>query len=476
MFHGEGAGSVIRPDYWPGVPATASGRARGPGILARVEHSSTSTGPSHARRVPGGARPVVAAVAILAAVLVAVVALVAWRALDGPGPAGPGQQAVTVPADVRVAKSAPPDPVPPARFTVLAAGDLLPHGPVVRSADGGDDFEKLLSGLDDWVAGADLALCHMEVPVAPEGTSPSGYPLFAAPAGLVPALAAQGWDGCSTASNHSVDRGYDGVVATLEALDEAGLGHVGTARSEAEQAAAQRYEVERSGRTLTVAHLAATYGLNGLPMPADAPWAVDMIDAERLVDDARRAREDGADVVLVSLHAGVEYTENLTDQQVDVVDALAASDAVDLVIGHHAHVPQRIERVDGGPSDGGMWVAYGLGNLLSNQSSACCDARTSNGVLLSATFTQERPSGPMLVSDVGWTGTTVDIAAGHRVHALPDALEDPGTTTLGATELDARQQRVADAVRDAADQRLEPAGSTGPEPTVLPRADETTDD
>ncbi|WP_407318262.1 CapA family protein [Isoptericola halotolerans] len=435
-----------------------------------MQHSTDSSGPAHARRLPGATRRRGILLVLLAAV---VVAFAAWQVLaDGPPPPG---RTVTAPPDVDVAKSTPPAPVPPARFTVLAAGDLLPHGPVVRSADGGDDFGTLLSGLDAWVAGADLALCHMEVPVAPEGTAPSGYPMFAAPAGLVDAVAEQGWDGCSTASNHSVDRGYDGVVATLDAFDEAGLGHVGTARSEAEQAAPQRYGVERSGRTLTVAHLSATYGLNGLPMPADAPWAADMIDAGRLVDDARQARKDGADVVLVSLHAGVEYTEDITDQQVDVVRALGESGAVDLVIGHHAHVPQRIERVDGGRADEGMWAAYGLGNLLSNQSAACCDARTSNGVLLSATFTQERPSGPTLLSDVGWTATTVDIAAGHRVHALPDVLDDPGTTTMTAAELATRQQRVADAVRDAASERLEPAASTGPEPTVLPRASDPAD-
>lgn len=402
--------------------------------------------------------------------MVATAALGAATACDvltdePPGPAS----TVTASPDPAVAKTAPPTPAPPATFTVLAAGDLLPHGPVVRSADGGSDFATLLSGLDPWVDGADLALCHMEVPVAPPGTAPSGYPLFAAPDGLVDAVAAQGWDGCSTASNHSVDRGYAGVVATLDAFDDAGLGHVGTARSEAEQSAGQRYELERSGRTLTVAHLSATYGLNGLPMPPEAPWAVDLIDTDRLVADAERARDDGADVVLVSLHAGVEYTEDLTDQQVDVATALGASGAVDLVIGHHAHVPQRVSRVDGGPDGDGMWVAYGLGNLLSNQSAACCDTRTSNGVLLSATFTQARPSGPTLVSDVRWTGTTVDIAAGHRVHALPDVLDEPGKTNLSTTELAARQERVADAVRDTAAERTDPPEPTGPAPEVLPR-------
>ncbi len=371
-----------------------------------------------------------------------------------------------------VAKSAPPAPAPPATFTVVAAGDVLTHTPVLRSArtgDGSTDFSPLLAGLDAWVGAADLALCHLEVPVAPAGTSPSGYPMFGAPATLVRDLAEQGWDGCSTASNHSLDRGFDGVVATLDELDAAGLGHVGTARTAEEQARPQLYELDRGTRPVTVAHLSATYGTNGLPVPADAPWSVDLIDAAALVADARAARDAGADLVLVSLHAGVEYTENLTDQQTEVTAALAGSGLVDLVIGHHAHVPQRIERLDGGPDGTGMWVAFGLGNMLSNQSAECCDARTSNGVLLSATVERPRPGAPARVADVAWTATTVDRAAGHRLRALPDALADPTAGTLDRDELVLREQRVRDAVGDAAPERREPPQPTGEPPVVVPR-------
>ncbi|GAA4733291.1 hypothetical protein GCM10023216_26980 [Isoptericola chiayiensis] len=402
-----------------------------------------------------------------AAAALAVVALLPACAVLAPEPR-PGAT-VTILPDTSRAKILPPEPVPPATFTLAAAGDLLPHGPVVRSAAGGSRFGALHTGLDPWIAGADLALCHLEAPVAPPGTAPSGYPSFAAPAGLVDALARQGWDGCSTASNHSVDRGLAGVVATLDAFDAAGLGHVGTARSTKEQRAPQRYRLHRGGRTIAVTHLSATYGLNGLPLPAEAPWAVDLIDAGALVAAAERARRDGADVVLVSLHAGAEYTETLTDQQTDVVAALADSGAVDLVLGHHAHVPQRIQRVDGGPSGDGMWVAYGLGNMLSNQSAACCDARTSNGVLLTATFTQDHGAAPTRVTDVRWTGTTVDIAAGHRVHALPDLLRGAAATTLARAELVDRRDRVAGAVGDDARRRTRPPEPTGEPPRVVPR-------
>ncbi|GAB3163473.1 CapA family protein [Myceligenerans halotolerans] len=355
----------------------------------------------------------------------------------------------------------------PARFTLVAAGDVLPHGPLNDSAtrNGAIDYTPLLAGLDPWVRQADLALCHLEAPVAPPGTAPTGYPAFGAPEELIRDLAEQGWDGCSTASNHSMDRGVDGVAATLEALDDAGLGHVGTAR-DADESAPQRYTLDRAGRPLTVAHLSATYGLNGFSVPEDQPWAVDLLKADRVIREAAAAREDGAELVVVSMHAGAEYVAEPTDEQRAFARKLAASREVDLIIGHHAHVPQRISRLDGGPGDSGMWVAYGLGNMISNQSSECCDARTSNGVLLTATVNQPEPGAAARVTGVEWTATTVDRAAGHRLRALVDAIDDPGSGRLSAAELRLRSDAVRDAVGGTAPERTEPPAPTGEEPRI----------
>ncbi|MBO0609431.1 CapA family protein [Myceligenerans salitolerans] len=355
----------------------------------------------------------------------------------------------------------------PARFTLVAAGDVLPHGPLNDSAtqDGTIDYTPLLAGLDPWVRRADLALCHLEAPVAPPGTTPTGYPAFGAPRELIRDLAEQGWDGCSTASNHSMDRGVAGVTATLDALDRAGLGHVGTARDR-EERAPQRYTLERAGRSLTVAHLSATYGLNGFSVPEGQPWAVDLLDAERVVREATAARRDGAELVVVSMHAGAEYVAEPTDEQRAFARKLAASRKVDLVIGHHAHIPQRLARLDGGPAGSGMWVAYGLGNMISNQSSECCDARTSNGVLLTATVTQPEPGAAARVTGVEWTATTVDRAAGHRLRALVDAIGDPGSGRLSPAELRLRRDAVRDAVGDAAPERTAPPVPTGGEPRL----------
>ena len=355
-------------------------------------------------------------------------------------------------------------------FTIVAAGDVLPHVPVLRSAaSGGDyDFSPLLADLDPWIAGADLALCHFEVPVAPEGVPPSGYPMFGTVTQLVDDLAAQGWDGCSTASNHSVDRGFAGLVATLDAFDAVGLGHAGTARTEAESLQPQLYVLERAGQTITVAQLSATFGTNGLPIPAQAPWSVQLLDADQLIAQARAARAGGADLVVVSVHAGTEYRTDPTPDQVALASALAVSGEVDLYIGHHAHVPQPIELVAGGRDGRGMWVAYGLGNMLSNQDASCCVAGTASGLLMTAHVVKPA-DGPARVSGVEWTGVSVDREGGHRMHLLHDAATD-GAGTLTPDRWQTRYDAVRAAVGTQALERTVAPLASGDAPAVVPRA------
>ncbi|MGI5190648.1 CapA family protein [Promicromonospora sp. CA-289599] len=367
--------------------------------------------------------------------------------------------------------SATPSPPPPQdiELTLLAAGDVLTHKSVNESATGADgiDYSPLLAGIDPWVDGADLALCHLEVPVAPPGVAPSGYPVFRAPAEIVRDLGEQGWDGCSTASNHAADGGYDALAATLDAFDEAGMGHVGTARGKQESRGAQFYELRRDGRTVTIAHLSATYGLNGLQPPRGA-WSVDIIDAARIARQAKAARAAGADLVVASLHDGVEYVTEPTEHQRAATRALARSRQIDLVIGHHAHVPQPVERLPGSPEGDGMWVAYGLGNLLSNQGADCCVPASAVGLLMVADIVQS-PEGSTRVTGVRWAATTVDRAAGHRLRSTRDALARPDGTQLTAAELQERLLMAQEAAGDGAKEQDRPPTSTGEPPRVVQR-------
>jgi len=357
---------------------------------------------------------------------------------------------------------------------MVAAGDVLPHGPVVSSAttSAGIDFSPLTADVRPYIAGADLALCHMEVPVAPPGTAPSGYPMFGGPRELVTDLAQDGWDGCSTASNHSVDRKAAGIAATLEAFEQEGMGATGTARTQTEAASTQMYVVDGPGGPVTVAHISFAYaGLNGLPKPAGQPWAVNTFDAEAsdatpIIEAARQARVDGADIVIASVHCCVEYRTAPTDAQRLLAERIAASGEVDLYVGHHAHVPQPIELLPGGPSGEGMWTAFGLGNFLSNQDVQCCVAESSNGVLLTATFTVTADK--QVTVQAEWTPVTVDRRGHHHMYVLTDIPDGAGT--LSAAEVAARLNRVALAVGDQAPLRTTPAQALASTVQMVPRA------
>ncbi len=370
--------------------------------------------------------------------------------------------------------SAPtPPPAPPTRFTLVATGDVLPHAPVVSSAttSAGIDFSPLTEQIRPYIAGADLALCHMEVPVAPPGTAPSGYPMFGSPREMIPDLAEDGWDGCSAASNHSVDRRKAGIETTLAEFAAAGMGATGISRTETEAMSTQMYVIQGDGEPVNVAHISLTYdSLNGLPKPPGEPWAVDTFnadasDADPVIAAAQRARDAGADVVIASVHCCVEYRTEPTAAQRLLAERIAASGVVDLYVGHHAHVPQPIELLPGGPQGDGMWVAFGLGNYLSNQDTQCCVAQTNSGVLLTATFTIDGDK--QVTVEPEWTPITVDRLGKHRVYALTDIPDGAGR--LSAAEVAARIDRVAAAVGGQAPMRTTPAPALARSMEIVPR-------
>lgn len=258
--------------------------------------------------------------------------------------------------------------------TIALGGDILIHASIRRvSATGVDtfDFRPLFAGIRPIVAGADLALCHLEVPLTSTNTDLSTYPRFNAPHEVAGAIAYAGFDGCSTASNHSIDQGPDGLIDTLDIFDAAGVGHAGTARNPDEAATATIYQVGE----LRIAHIAATYWLNGLSTPEGKDWMAQRIDLDAILKIAGQARWDGADLVIVSIHCCTEYRSEPTAEQIAIFERLSRSPWVDLVVGHHSHVVGPIDKIDG------EYVAYGLGNLLSGQRQF---VGTMDGVLLMA--------------------------------------------------------------------------------------------
>lgn len=260
-------------------------------------------------------------------------------------------------------------PQPEVTFTVAATGDFLTHLGVSRAArqsDGTYSLAKLLDPIKPWIHGADLALCHQEIVFGKRGQT-AGYPSFLMPAEMATDMVQLGYDGCSTASNHTWDHGVQGANRTLDTLEAAGLGAVGSRRV-ATETPWQMYELTKNGRTVKIAHLSMAYGINqgDLAVLRQNPWRVELANPETVVGYAREARAAGAEVVIVSVHTGIEYKTDPSPQQRQWAQFFAESGEVDLYLGHHAHVAQPIEKLPGGRGGQGMWVYYGLGNIMSS--------------------------------------------------------------------------------------------------------------
>ena len=329
----------------------------------------------------------------------------------------------------------------PVLFTIAATGDLLVHGPVAAQAKRygartgtAYDFRPMLAPVQPALSAAGLAVCHLETPLAADDRHVTGYPTFSTPRELAAAIRGAGYDSCSVASNHSMDQGQQGVVATLAALDREGVGHSGTARGATEASRAEVHLVHG----VRVGLLAYTYGLNGGDsLPADRPWLVNLISPQRILADARAAKRAGAEFVAVSLHWGQQYQVAPTAGQRALARTLLASPDVDLLIGSHAHVVQPVERV------GDKYVLYGLGNFLSNQSARCCTEATQDGVI--ALVDVGRQGGRLVAVRVRYTPTWVEPGS-YRVLPVAATLDDPGTAARERVALAASWRRTVAAV------------------------------
>jgi poly-gamma-glutamate synthesis protein (capsule biosynthesis protein) len=303
-------------------------------------------------------------------------------------------------------------------------GDALWHSPLWQQAQrnfadanpgtDGFDFAPMLAPLAPLVSAADLGVCHLETPIAPEGEAYSTFPLYGVPAEVVPAIADAGFDRCSTASNHTADRGLAGIDRTVSVLEESGLGQSGMARTPAE-IAPHVFDVDG----VRISHLSYTFSYNGLSLPRREEWRSALIDPSRIIADTRAARLRGAEVVIVSMHWGSEGRTAPTEFQRQVADEITATGDIDLVIGHHAHVLQPIEQVNG------TWVLFGLGNMISNlPTSPRWPAATQDGAVATVDVTVT-PDGTVSVSVPVIHPTWVDRDHGWVVHLVQPALADP---------------------------------------------------
>lgn len=274
-------------------------------------------------------------------------------------------------ASEQAAESVPeqnPSQEPPC-INLVMVGDILLHTPVEESAlqeDGSYCFDKIFENTREELQAADLALVNQEVILGGEELGISGYPAFNAPYAVGDALVEAGFDVVCHGTNHALDKGKKGILNCLTFWEESYPEVVVLGIHDSAEEADEIYIYEQDG--ISIAILNYTYSTNGIAMPEDMPYAVDMLDREKVLEDIRLAEEQ-ADFTIVCPHWGTEYRLEADSSQ-EKWTRLFLENGVDLVLGTHPHVIEPIEWVKDEETGREMLVYYSLGNYVNWTSSS----------------------------------------------------------------------------------------------------------
>ena len=289
-------------------------------------------------------------------------------------------------------------------YKIVMVGDVLLHTPVEESCkqeDGSYDYDTLFAHTKDEILAADLALVNQEVIIGGAELGISGYPNFNADFSLCDSLVRAGFDVICHATNHALDKGCVGLVNCAQYWREqypqiTVLGIHNTADTST-SCGADPTIIELPDMRITV--LNYTYGTNGIPLPEDMPYAVDLLDEKQVAADIRRAGEL-ADFTIVCPHWGTEY-ELTPDASQEKWTKIFVENGADLVLGTHPHVIEPIEWVTDEESGHEMLVYYSLGNFV-NWTSGTGEgvANRMVGGMAEITITKE-DSGEVKITDYG---------------------------------------------------------------------------
>ena len=257
-----------------------------------------------------------------------------------------------------------------ATCSMVLTGDIMCHNTIYQDAYNPTteayDFSYLFEDIKYNIQTADISIGNLETTFSGASKGYSSYPKFNTPESLAINLKKLGFDVLTTANNHCYDTGYAGIESTINYLDEADISHTGTFKSEEDK----NKILIKNVKGINIAILSFTYGTNGIKIPSDKEYSVNIIDKEHIRNQMSLAKDQNPDLICVSMHWGTEYQTNPNSEQTDLADFLFTNGA-DIIIGNHPHVLQPMEKKeitlpDGSKKDG--FIVYSLGNFLADQS------------------------------------------------------------------------------------------------------------
>lgn len=271
-------------------------------------------------------------------------------------------------------------------FTLTAIGDVMCHNTQYMDAYQKEtdsyDFSYVFEDINRYLKTADMVVGSLETSFAGKDKGYSNYPKFNSPDQLAYDLKKLGVNVLSTAGNHCLDMGFDGLSRTIDVLNDADISHVGTYQTPEDRDTV----LFRYVKGVKIAFVNYTYGTNGIAIPSGKEFCVNLIDKELMKKDIAEAKLQGADVVVACMHWGTEYKTTATQEQTSLADFLFQN-GVDVILGNHPHVLEPMEKrtvtlEDGTKKEG--FVIYALGNFICDQNAE----NTRNSIILNLKITK----------------------------------------------------------------------------------------
>lgn len=309
--------------------------------------------------------------------------------------------------------------------SVVAVGDNLYHSTVYKKGydETGYNFDFVYKNVADLISSYDIAVVNQETPLVTSDYS--SYPMFGTPIEAGEALINTGFDVILNATNHSYDKGYNGIESTLNFYAEhPDITYLGIHASEEDYQTVKIIEVNH----VKIAMLNYTYGLNGLVVPDDKYYIIDTLyDEEKVKNDLLYA-EENADVTIVFPHWGTEYVYEETEYQKYWAELFTEYGA-DVIIGSHPHVCEPVKYITA-DNNNTCLCYYSLGNFVSGQDEK---PRILGGM---ASFNIVKENGEVTIEDCEFMPcVTYRTPTDIRVYRLEDYTDEmSAVTNLKATE------------------------------------------
>lgn len=290
--------------------------------------------------------------------------------------------------------------------TILAAGDIMFHIPQVKSAYDSNsetyDFRDVFKYVKKYIDSSDLSLANFETVTAGGDVKYSGFPNFNSPKETLEAIKYSGFDILSTANNHCLDQKKNGLINTIDSIEEQGMKNIGTYKE-----TNPPIMIEEINQ-IKIALLSYTYGFNGMEYTLtdeEQKYMVNKIDEDKIKEDIGKAKDLGVDTVVVFIHWGNEYQREPSEEQLELGRKMVEWGA-NIVFGSHPHVIQKTEIINHDGKDN--FIIYSMGNFLSNQCEKNVDNKyTEDGVMVKVQLEKDLSKGETIIKDISYIPTWV---------------------------------------------------------------------